>query len=162
MLDARWFDRRVTKPRRKPITEEQLSGWSMLAKFCGLLEKHGGRIAPNRWERHGLRELDRHTYFGLFLFGLFNPVVDSMRALCSETRLKRVQQVFEREGPMHIAVFSDAQRVFDPEILEPVMRGLLAKCLAACGIAPVCMVNDDFHEGIAADRAEALLNTYAP
>jgi hypothetical protein len=104
----------------------------MLAKFCGLLEEHGGRIAPNRWERHGLRELDRHTYFGLFLFGLFNPVVDSMRALCSATRLKRVQQVFEREGPVHISGFSDAQRVFDPEILEPVMQGLLAESLAAC------------------------------
>ncbi|KAB2640491.1 MAG: NAD(P)H-dependent oxidoreductase subunit E [Verrucomicrobia bacterium] len=36
-----------------------------------------------------------------------------------------------------------------------------AECLASCGSAPVCMVNDDFHEGIAADKAEALLQAYA-
>lgn len=37
-----------------------------------------------------------------------------------------------------------------------------AECLASCGTAPVCMVNDDFHEGVAADNAEALLKAYAP
>lgn len=36
-----------------------------------------------------------------------------------------------------------------------------AECLASCGTAPVCMVNDDFHEGLAPDKAEALLATYA-
>ena len=37
-----------------------------------------------------------------------------------------------------------------------------AECLAACGTAPVCMVNDDFHEGVSAERAEELLAKYAP
>lgn len=37
-----------------------------------------------------------------------------------------------------------------------------AECLASCGSAPVCMVNDDFHEGISADKAEALLKSYVP
>ena len=37
-----------------------------------------------------------------------------------------------------------------------------AECLASCGSAPVCMVNDDFHEGVAADRAEELLALYQP
>jgi len=37
-----------------------------------------------------------------------------------------------------------------------------AECLASCGSAPVCMVNDDFHEGIAPEKAEALLAKYAP
>lgn len=35
-----------------------------------------------------------------------------------------------------------------------------AECLASCGTAPVCMVNDDFHEGITADRAADLLKPY--
>ncbi|MEY5013464.1 MAG: hypothetical protein RLY69_1179 [Verrucomicrobiota bacterium] len=35
-----------------------------------------------------------------------------------------------------------------------------AECLASCGTAPVCMVNDDFHEGVAPDKAEALLKSY--
>jgi NADH-quinone oxidoreductase subunit E len=37
-----------------------------------------------------------------------------------------------------------------------------AECLASCGTAPVCMVNDDFHEGITADKAQGLLAKYAP
>jgi NADH-quinone oxidoreductase subunit E len=36
-----------------------------------------------------------------------------------------------------------------------------AECLASCGTAPVCMVNDDFHEGVAPEKAEALLAPYA-
>ncbi len=35
-----------------------------------------------------------------------------------------------------------------------------AECLASCGTAPVCMVNDDFHEGVVADKAEELLAKY--
>lgn len=36
-----------------------------------------------------------------------------------------------------------------------------AECLASCGTAPVCMVNDDFHEGVTAERAPVLLDHYA-
>lgn len=35
-----------------------------------------------------------------------------------------------------------------------------AECLASCGTAPVCMVNDEFHEAITPEKAEALLKTY--
>ena len=35
-----------------------------------------------------------------------------------------------------------------------------AECLASCGTAPVCMVNDVFHEGIAPEKAEELLAKY--
>lgn len=121
---------RVSKPKQKIITEEQLAGWKLLERFLDLLDKSGDAIVADRREQHGLRELDRRTYFGLFLFGLFNPVVASMRALCSATRLERVQQTFEREGPIAISGFSDAQQVFAPEILQPVMQELLGQSLA--------------------------------
>lgn len=35
-----------------------------------------------------------------------------------------------------------------------------AECLASCGTAPVCLVNDDFHEGVAPEKAAALLEKY--
>ncbi len=35
-----------------------------------------------------------------------------------------------------------------------------AECLASCGTAPVCLVNDDFHEDISANKAAALLDSY--
>lgn len=37
-----------------------------------------------------------------------------------------------------------------------------AECLASCGTAPVCMVNNDFHEAVAPGKAEELLAKYAP
>jgi hypothetical protein len=120
----------VAKPRREPLTQSQLAGWALVERFLVLLDKSAACVAPDRREEHGLRELDRRTYFGLFLFGLFNPVVASMRSLCAATGLKRIQDTFGREGPVAISGFSDAQKVFAPEILEPVMRGLLAESLA--------------------------------
>jgi len=36
-----------------------------------------------------------------------------------------------------------------------------AECLASCGTAPVCMVNDDFHEAVAPDKAADLLARYS-
>jgi NADH-quinone oxidoreductase subunit E len=35
-----------------------------------------------------------------------------------------------------------------------------AECLAACGFAPVCMVNDDTHMHVTAENAAALLDGY--
>jgi NADH-quinone oxidoreductase subunit E len=35
-----------------------------------------------------------------------------------------------------------------------------AECLASCGTAPVCMVNDDFHEGVSPEKAQDLLKKY--
>lgn len=35
-----------------------------------------------------------------------------------------------------------------------------AECLASCGTGPVCLVNDDFHEAVAPEKAEELLNQY--
>ena len=35
------------------------------------------------------------------------------------------------------------------------------ECLASCGTAPVCMVNDDFYEGVTHDEATELLGKYS-
>lgn len=35
-----------------------------------------------------------------------------------------------------------------------------AECLASCGTGPVCLVNDDFHEDIPAEKAQELLSKY--
>ncbi len=36
-----------------------------------------------------------------------------------------------------------------------------AECLASCGTAPVCLVNDDFHEGVCPEKAQELLKKYS-
>lgn len=116
-------------PPPPPLTEQGLGGWKLLERFIALLDGLGANIAPSSRETHGLRALDRRAYFGLFLFGLFNPMVVSMRGLCGASQLPRVAGLLARQGPVALSGFSDAQHVFAPEILAPVLRSLLAESL---------------------------------
>jgi hypothetical protein len=62
----------------------------------------------------------------LVLFGLFNPVVDSMRGLCAATQLHRVQEeVCSR--PVSLGSFSEAQAVVEPGLLQKVFEELAAE-----------------------------------
>ena len=56
------------------------------------------------------RTLGRDDYLSLLLFGLFNPVVDSMRGLCAASKLRRVQEEVCTH-PVSLGSFSEAQRV---------------------------------------------------
>lgn len=69
------------------------------------------------------RELDQETYFSTFLLGLFNPVVQSMRALCAITSLKKVQREIGC-GPISLGSFSEIQDVVDPDLLKQVFENL--------------------------------------
>lgn len=110
----------------KTIQEHELQGWSLLERFVRVLDEVGPQIAPASREDHGLRTLDRRSYFSLFLLGLFNPVVSSMRALCAASSLPRVQQL-SGHGPVSLSRFSDAQQVFAPAVLQPVLSALLER-----------------------------------
>jgi hypothetical protein len=47
------------------------------------------------------RELQLDEYLSLFLFGMFNPVVETMRGLCAASGLGRVQrEVCDRKGSL--------------------------------------------------------------
>ncbi|WP_105044095.1 complex I 24 kDa subunit family protein [Rubritalea profundi] len=36
-----------------------------------------------------------------------------------------------------------------------------AECLASCGSAPACLVNDDFHDNVGPEKAQALIDQYS-
>lgn len=70
------------------------------------------------------RQLDYGAYLSLFLFGLYNPVVQSMRGLCSVSQLPRVQK--EVCGSrVSLGSFSEAQAVIDPDLLREVFEEIL-------------------------------------
>jgi hypothetical protein len=62
----------------------------------------------------------------LVLFGLFNPVVDSMRGLCAATQLHRVQEEI-CSHPVSLGSFSEAQAVVEPGLLQKVFEELAAE-----------------------------------
>ena len=110
---------------QKPLRESDLAGWSLLERFLSVLDSCQEQTPPSKRERHGLRTLECRSYLGLFLLGLFNLVVTSMRGLCTATQLPRVRSLIERDSPVSLSRFSDAQHVFSPDILRPVWRQLL-------------------------------------
>ena len=67
------------------------------------------------------RKLSYRPYLSLFLFGLFNPVVESMRGLCSISHLPRVQEEI-CGGPVSLGSFSEMQAVLDPMLLQEVFK----------------------------------------
>lgn len=96
------------------IDEVQLSGWKLLDDFRARLAKIQA-AAPKVAKKPGgpERKLLESDYFCLFLFGLLNPVVGSMRGLCAASHLKRVQKDVCTK-PVSLGSFSKAQGVFDP------------------------------------------------
>lgn len=112
----------------KTIDEAKLSNWKLLEQFrLRLLKAQQSRDSKLSavHQRLGGPErllLEQH-YFSLMLFGLFNPVVESMRGLCAASQLRRVQD--EVSGrTVSLGSFSEAQSVFDPELLKEVFLGL--------------------------------------
>jgi hypothetical protein len=75
------------------------------------------------------RQLSYGRYLSLFLFGLFNPVVESMRRLCGVSELKGVQ---ERVCGARVsaASFSEMQHVLDPNLLRKVFTDVMEKTLS--------------------------------
>ncbi len=115
------------------IDEKQLSHWKLLDDFRERLAK-AQTAAPKAAKRPGgpERKLLESDYFSLFLFGLLNPVVDSMRGLCAASHLKRVQEdVCTR--PVSLGSFSEAQGVFDPELLKQVFLELAGQIPTSWG-----------------------------
>ena len=112
----------MAKPELQ-FSAQDLHHWKVIEVFRSALVKavqdkelHSGFQDPDRLVKHA-------DYLSLFLFGLFNPVVKTMRAVCAASQLKRVQaEVCQR--PVSLASFSEAQHLVNPAHLERVFQEL--------------------------------------
>lgn len=122
--------KRSKNPR---LTQRDLSRWRLVEDFKSRLVEaveQRGALHPT-WLDAG-RLLQYGDYLSLFLFGLLNPVVRTMRGLCCASRLKRVQkQICSRA--VSLGSFSEAQGVLEPELLEEVFTRLSQE---VCSRAP--------------------------
>ena len=118
----------------KKIDEKKLTRWKLLDDFRCRLAKAQAAASPCDKRPGGpKRLLLEKDYFSLMLFGLFNPVVDSMRGLCAASHLKRVQEDICTR-PVSLGSFSEAQGVFDPELLKRVFLDHRRRSLLRAGI----------------------------
>lgn len=121
----------VARSPKEPIDVKMLSGWNLIDDFRRRLAVVQARMAPPESSESSEspskggpeRKLLEEDYFSLFLFGLLNPVVDSMRGLCAASKLDRVQQEI-CSRPVSLGSFSEAQAVFDPDLLKEVFMEL--------------------------------------
>lgn len=114
----------TTLPLAPELREKDLKRWRLIERFQEALaaevDQRGG--LSGTWA-HDNRQLELPHYLSLFLFGLFNPVVETMRGLCAATQFDRVQR--EVSGrPVSLGSFSEAQAVVDPELLKAVFERL--------------------------------------
>jgi hypothetical protein len=104
---------------KEKIDVKKLRSWKLLDDFRNRLAKIRAEAPPPPEKRPGgpARLLLEEDYFSLMLFGMLNPVLDSMRGLCAASHLQRVQdEVCGRK--VSLGSFSEAQGVFDPELLK--------------------------------------------
>ena len=88
-----WGVPETTLPAAPALREKDLKQWRLIERFQEALaaetDQRGGLTGT--WA-HPQRRLEQSPYLSLFLFGLLNPVVETMRGLCAATELERVQR----------------------------------------------------------------------
>lgn len=117
----------------EPIDPKSLQGFKYFEMVHGLLD----RLRPHATQRDkaGNRELFFDQYATLLLLYYFSPVVDSLKGLQQLTKLEKVQKLCGVK-PTSQGSLSEASRVFDPQVLEPIMAELAAQAMRSPAAMP--------------------------
>ncbi len=124
---------RIAAPPIEP-TERDLSRWRLVEDFQGRLHQAARRVPLSPTWADPQRLLQYRDYLSLFLLGLLNPVVRTMRGLCAASRLQRVQREICCR-PVSLGSFSEAQAVLDPALLAEVLGPLSGQWMREAGAA---------------------------
>lgn len=125
----------VLIPESKPsakIAERELRNWKLLEEFRRRLEPVMAAAPRTPTELDARRKLFPTEYFSMLLFGLYNPVLKSTRALCEASELKRMHQEV-CGGSVSLGSFSEMQHVVDPELLAGLLRSMAAEAQPVFG-----------------------------
>jgi hypothetical protein len=112
----------------KPLgfSEKELKRYNLVAQFQDLLNSSCAGRELSKTESDPRRTFDANGYFSLMLFTLFNPVIDSMRGACAASELSTVGDRCG-SGRVSLGSFSEAQSVFEPQLLQEVIRTLASQ-----------------------------------
>jgi Transposase DDE domain len=104
------------------IDRVQVRGVKYLDKVFGLLAelRDDGRAR----DRAGNRTLFYDRYASLVLLSMFSPAMDSLRAIQQASALAKVRKRLGTDRRFSLGSLSEAARVFDPALLEGVVREL--------------------------------------
>lgn len=115
----------MPRKSRTALSEaSSLQGFKLLERFREIFAGLDARRTRSPRELDPRRKFDAADYFSMVLFTLLNPVVDTMRGLCEASELDEYQRR-TRLPEVSLGSFSEAQGVFDPELLAGVLRELM-------------------------------------
>ena len=135
------------------IDPAKLSGWRLLADFRVRLDRLARDLPLPPSFADSRRLLAVGDYLSLFLFGLLNPTVRTLRALSAASKVQRIQEEVCGRS-VSLASFSDMQHLLDPALLGALLAGLGAEALArnpaprAGGLPPLCAVDATLWEAL--------------
>ena len=141
----------MPRQRTPALQPEQLQGYKYFARLRPLLERLHGHACQR--DRAGNRRLHYDHYAALLLFYFFNPILTSLRGLQRASALDKVQQRLGC-GRAALASLSEASRVFDPELLRPLLGELAAQARPvvtgkdADALAALTAVDGSFWRGL--------------
>ena len=117
----------MARPREIEIRETDLQGFKQLKRFLPLLERLHG-VGCER-DKAGNRKLHFDEYCVFVLLSLFNPMITSLRAIQRVSELGKVQK---KLGCRRVSLgsLSESSHVFDPELLEEIIRELGGQLVA--------------------------------
>ncbi len=118
-----------TKPK---IVERELHNWKLLEAFHRRLQPVLDQVSPTATECDPRRTLFCDGYFSMLLFGLYNPVLKSTRAMCTASGLKRMSEEV-CGGKVSLGSFSEMQHLVDPELLGGLLRSMAAEAQPVFG-----------------------------
>lgn len=122
------------------LKEQDLGRWKLIEEFRQRLAQAEDKHPLEGTFTDARRQLGRADYLSLFLFGLLNPCVRTMRSLCGASRLERVQeQVCGRA--VSLGSFSETQAVLDPGLLKEVFGELSRQVHGKSGDPRLCGKN---------------------
>jgi Transposase DDE domain len=108
-----------TKPHIKADT---LRGFKYLNDLLPMLQRY------HSVGQHHNRKLHFDQYLALIILYFFNPVLTSLRAIQQATTIKAVQKKLGVEATS-LGSLSEASYVFDAELLQPLLKELVAQAL---------------------------------
>lgn len=107
------------------LSEKDLHQWDLLARFRQrLLAPAAAKLHPS-WS-DPKRHAQYADYLSLFLFGLLNPVLETMRALSAASQWERMRREVCTQS-LSLGSFSEAQHLVEPTALEKIFGELVAQ-----------------------------------
>ncbi len=113
----------------------KLQGFKYFEQLDGMLERL--RTVGTRRDRAGNRELYFDQYATLMILHFFNPTATTLRGLRQFTTLEKLPRLCGGK-PTSLGSLSGAARVFDPQALEPIIRGTRVAGVAKSRGVSVC------------------------